>query len=324
MSKLKSVKYQILSILNIALNTYYLILDTNMKIEGKLIASKITENLKKQIVNLRSKKIIPNLVVIFVGNDPASATYVKRKEILAKEIGVKISIIRINPKLNQEATLKKLVQRLNQNASIHGVIIQRPVPLPITTQELNNLVVPAKDVDGLHPSTSFTPPVALAVTAILEYIFLKPRIKLWTQKQVTAKFGVSKKLLNCLQKRKILIIGRGETAGKPIADTLIKMGIKFTVAHSRTDNLIGLCLSSNIIISCVGKANIVRPDMVKNETILIGVGLHPENEKLQADYIQEEIAKKVAFYTPVPGGVGPVNVACLYLNLLQAAKIQTG
>ena len=126
-----------------------------------------------------------------------------------------------------------------------------------------------------------------------------------------------------LNYKKILVIGRGETAGKPIAKYLTKNKIQFTVAHSSTENLKSATLSADIIISAVGKPNIVRHEMIPNKTILIGVGLHPENDRLETDYIQEEIADKALFYTPVPGGVGPVNVAMLMTNVVIAAELQT-
>ena len=166
-----------------------------------------------------------------------------------------------------------------------------------------------KDLDGFHPDSPFTPPVASAVVKILKWVYKGVRSS--SNSRSDPEFP------RWLKDKKILIIGRGETGGKPVAQTLEKMGIRFIVAHSKTNNLKELCLTSDIIISCVGKPNIVRPQMVADYTILIGVGLHEENGKLQTDYNQHEIAEKVAYYTPVPGGVGPVNVIYLFENLLK-------
>lgn len=276
-----------------------------MKIDGKVIAHDIKEELKKQVFRLRRKNIIPHLAVILVGNDPSSLIYIKQKKKLGEEIGVKISIYNLECTINKKR-LANLVNKLNKDKTTNGIIIQRPIPFQIEKEELDRLVTPGKDVDGFHPHSQYLPPVALAVAKILDWVKNDKKN--------------SEPLLQWLKKQKILVIGRGETAGRPIAEFLRKNQLKFTAAHSQTDNIKQLCLSSDIIISAVGKPNIVRPDMVTAKTILIGVGLHPEEEKLQTDYNQEEIAGKVAFYTPVPGGVGPVNVACLFENLIKASS----
>jgi len=283
-----------------------------MKIDGKVIAHDIKEELKKQVFRLRRKNIIPHLAVILVGNDPSSLIYIKQKKKLGEEIGVKISIYNLECTINKKK-LANLVNKLNKDKTTNGIIIQRPVPFPIEKEELDRLVTPRKDVDGFHPDSPFTPPVAAAVIRILTWVY--------SNYHATVCGNYSTQNFNIwLKKQKILVIGRGETAGRPIAEFLRKNQIKFIVAHSQTTNIKQLCLSSGIIISAVGKPNIVRPDMVTAKTILIGVGLHPEEDKLQTDYNQEEIAGKVAFYTPVPGGVGPVNVACLFENLIKASS----
>ena len=257
-----------------------------MKIDGKLIASEIKERLKKDVICLRQKGILPHLIVVLIGNDPASLVYVNQKQKVAEEIGVKFSIFNFpaSPAGRQFSIAKeelvKLVNRLNADKSAHGIIIQRPVPIDIEKDELDQMVIPAKDVDGFHPQSPFYPPVALAVLKILS----------WVEKDCC---NNPKPFYSWLKEKKILVIGRGETAGRPIAETLGKKGAAFTVANSQTTNLKDLCLNSDIIISCVGISNIVRlssdsphngspvvrHDMVKTSTILIGVGLHLENSR---------------------------------------------
>lgn len=279
-----------------------------MKIDGNEIASAIKKNISLQSRKLKRKKVSPQLAVILIGNDPSSIVYVGRKRKFGQETGVKVSIFHhqtISPD-----KLFGLISDLNKDESVHGIIIQRPVAGPIDPNQLNLAVSVSKDVDGFHPDSLYNAPIAEAVYKILTAIYINNfkrnfrSINLW------------------LEKKKILVIGRGETAGKPIAEFLTKKKIKFKVAHSQTDNLKGLCLASGIILSCVGKPNIVRHDMVLPKTILIGVGLHPENERLAPDYNQDEISNIVTFYTPVPGGVGPVNVACLFENLMKAVNKQ--
>ena len=264
-----------------------------MKIEGRKIALEIEKSLHINTV--------PTLAVILIGKDASSLNYVSQKLKVGIKTGIKVKLFRYDLNINIK-TLEKFVISLNQDKKIHGIIIQRPVPLAVSSKRLNIMVSPNKDIDGFHPRSRFDPPVALAVTEILKSI--RPfNFITWLKKQI------------------ILIIGRGETAGKPIAKYFIKKDFKVTVAHSQTINLKEMALSSNIIISCVGKSDIVRHDMVNSSTILIGVGLHLKDNKLKPDYREEDIASKVAFYTPVPGGVGPVNVIMLMKNVIKAAKL---
>lgn len=276
-----------------------------MKIDGKQIASQIKEELKTKVVALRRKKILPHLAVILVGTDPNSIIYIRRKQKLGEEIGVKVTVYRKDARKEKEELIS-LVKKLNKDKTVHGIIIQRPVPIAMDKEELDKIVTWEKDVDGFHPKSPFTPPVALAVIKLLEWVY-------------AAANNNPNNFLPWLNKQKILIIGRGETAGKPIAKTFAKMKITFSVGHSQTNNLKELCLKSNIVISCVGKPNILRHTMINKKSTVIGVGLHTENGKLATDYNQEEIGAKAAYWTPIPGGVGPVNVACLFENLLKAA-----
>ncbi len=279
-----------------------------MKIDGSQIASELKSRLRKKVVYLHRKHIIPHLAVILVGDDLNSLIYVRQKEKTAKELGVKLSKFQIAKSANTKKQLIDLIKKLNKDKNIHGIIIQRPLPIDITKEELDQLVIPQKDVDGFHKKSVFTPPIAKAVLTILEWVFKSIRTDYQT-------------FLAWLKKQKIVIIGRGVTAGKPIAETFKKMGITYRVAHSQTKNLKDLCLSSNIIISCVGGKHIVRQQYITNKSILIGVGLHRNRKgKLEPDYDQEKIKTRVKYYTPVPKGVGPVNVACLFENLIQATS----
>lgn len=271
-----------------------------MIIDGRKIASEIENSLRLQIASLKSKNIQPTLAVILIGDDPSSQKYISRKIITGEKIGLRVIPYRFPPTI-PVSRLKDLIEKLNQDKAIHGIIIQRPVPLAITALMLNLLVLPSKDVDSFHPKSQFNPPVALAVEAILKSVH-PANFRIW------------------LKNKNILVIGRGETAGKPIAKYLKKINLKYAVAHSHTKNLNNLISAADIIISCVGKPNIVRHNMINSASIIIGVGLHPEDNRLKPDYNQEEITSKAAYYTPVPGGVGPVNVAMLMKNVLKASQ----
>lgn len=286
-----------------------------MRIDGRLLAEKLKRTLKLKVDSYIEKHIYPHLAVVIVGFDPSSLTYISQKRKVGEEIGVRVSILDF-PASVEKNKLFHVIGNLNADITIHGIIIQRPVPLLVTCQQLNTSIIPSKDVDGFHPNSLYTPPIASAVLKIMQSVH-KDIIRTNKKSPLVQK---NKLFLSWLKSKKILVIGRGETAGKPIADTLQKLEIQLKIAHSKTNNLRDLCLTSDIIISCVGRPYIVRHDMVTSKTILIGVGLHGEDGKLKADYHQDEIANTVAYYTPVPGGIGPVNVACLFENVIKAAK----
>ena len=276
-----------------------------MLINGREIAAGIAEDLQIKIAELKQHEIIAKLAVALVGKDLGSEKYVEQKVKLGLRLGIKVAVSRLENSAKPQSLIS-LVNGWNKDPAIHGIIIQRPLPLKIESNELNNLPSREKDVDGFHPQSLFDPPIVLAVMKILENIYRLSHD--------------NNDLLKWLAEKKILIIGRGETAGRPIAKYLTKNKLPFTVAHSGTGDLKQLTLTSDIIISAVGKPNIVRHDMISEKTVLIGVGLHPENDHLATDYNQEEIAGKALFYTPVPGGVGPVNVAMLMENVIIAAE----
>lgn len=279
-----------------------------MKIDGRLIAEHLKEKLHSSISQLPSS---PHLAVVLAGKDPSSLSYVGQKVKVGKEIGAQVVIFPF-PENVLAHKVFTLIEKLNTDSTITGIIIQRPLPIDVDREKLNKAVTASKDVDGFHPDSKFTPPVACAIIKILQ----------WVYHNETMKPPASEHFYPWLSHKKILVIGRGETAGRPIVNYLIKNNFHVTIAHSKTENSDQLCLQSDIIISCVGRSHIVRPRMVTMKTTLIGVGMHPENDTFVADYNQEEIATKVAYYTPVPGGVGPVNVACLFENLVKASQLK--
>lgn len=271
-----------------------------MIIPGTIIANSIKETVHKKVTSLSGT---PHLAVVIVGDDPSSLTYINRKKKMGEEIGVMVSVYHLKPK--ELENFYTTVKILNEDEEVDGIIIQRPVPLNIRKEELDILVRPEKDVDGFHPASRFTPPIGQAILTILEWVYQQEK-----DKQLFSDW---------LNQKKILVIGRGETGGGPIIKTFHKMKIPIQNAHSKTENIKELCLSSDIIISCVGKADIVRHDMVTKKTILLGVGMHPD-QTFVPDYNQEELKGCVAYYTPVPGGVGPVNVSYLLKNVVDASS----
>jgi methylenetetrahydrofolate dehydrogenase (NADP+)/methenyltetrahydrofolate cyclohydrolase len=277
-----------------------------MKIDGKEISNKIFKKLKPTINKLKEQEIIPHLAIILIDKDPASVAYVNQKEIKGKLIGAKISVENL-PSDTSEKKLLTVIKQLNDDNNIHGIIIQRPLPKNINSNNVSIAVDPKKDVDGFHPNSNFQPPIALAVLRILKVIY--PSL-------------ASPSLARShLAKLKVVVVGKGETGGKPIIKMLKQMGIEPQVIDSKTPNKEAITKAADIIISAVGKSNVVKPEMLKKGVILIGVGLHKGNDgKLHGDYDEEKIKKIASFYTPTPGGVGPINVAMLLKNLVKAAE----
>lgn len=262
-----------------------------MKIDGRKIAREILDELKLKIQNLN---VTPTLAIILVGDNPQSVAYIEQKELKATRIGARVIIKKLDDKIS-ESELLNIVRNLNNNSEVHGIIIQRPVP-NINSEKLDPSVIPEKDVDGFNPASNFEPPIAKAIIKIL--------------KSVEPNFT----------NKKIAIIGRGETGGKPIIKTFEKMGIDFSVIDSKSKNPELITKFADIIISAVGKPNILNSETIKKGSIILSVGLHKaSDEKLHGDYDESEIERTASFYTPTPGGVGPVNVACLLENLVNAA-----
>ncbi len=276
-----------------------------MKIDGKKIANKIIADLKKDIRSLKAKGIFPKLAIILVGDDPASVAYVKRKEIKAKEIGIKTVIKRFSPDISQESLLAA-IQQFSKNNKTHGIIVQQPLPKHIDVEDIINSVAPEKDVDGFLENSKFEMPIANAVLEILINVY-------------NIKGGVAK-VKDWLKAKKIVVIGKGETGGKPTINMLKKLGVKPQIIDSKTTNHELLTKKADIIISAVGKQNIITGNMIKKGVILISIGLSGGTDgKMHGDYEEQEIKDKASFYTPTPGGVGPINIAMLLKNLISAA-----
>lgn len=261
-----------------------------MRIDGKAIAETILTDLTRQVTNLKKREIIPTLAVIQVGDDPGSIAYIRQKQKAADQIGAKL-ILNHQPSAISNQQLQMIIEQYNNDPSIHGLIVQRPLPKNLHTDTIRL----SKDVDGFLPNSPYPVPVVAAVLKILD---------------------------NTIKNKKVVVIGRGDTAGKPITEALIKLGCNVTVVHSQTPNPNEITKTADILISCVGRPNVVRRDNIKKGAILISVGLWRDDEgHLHGDYEEGEIKDVAAYFTPTPGGVGPVNVATLMANLLSAVSL---
>lgn len=267
-----------------------------MKIDGRQIASEILKSLKPQVSAFISNGTMPTLAIILIGNNEASKSYIKQKQLKAEEIGAKIELYHFNSTSQKE--LIELIDKLNIDPKIHGIIIQRPLPNEFDRDQISHIVTPEKDVDGFNSESNFDAPVALGVIEILKSIGLAE-----------------------LTNKKIIVIGKGETAGGPIIKLLDKMEINFEIIDRQTPNPDELIKEAEIIISAIGRENVIKTQLLNSKQILIGVGLFPKDGKLKGDYDEVDVEDKVKYYTPTLGGVGPVNVACLMKNLILAVQM---
>ena len=284
-------------------------------IDGKDYASRLRGKLKIAINNLREKyKITPGLAVVLVGNDPASEIYVRNKGIQTKEAGMNSFEYRL-PENTSENDLLAKVEELNSDRSVNGILVQFPVPKHMEQQKIIEKILPSKDVDGLHPVNS-----GYLASGLKGLVPCTPQ-------------GASlliKDSLPSLSGLHAVIVGRSNLVGKPIAQLLLRENCTVTICHSKTKNLKEVCLSADVLVAAVGISELVKEDWVKDGAVVIDVGINrlpaPENgegkTKLVGDVDFERIKNKASAITPVPGGVGPMTIACLLLNTLEATCVQ--
>lgn len=287
-----------------------------MKIDGKAIANIIIAHLKKNIPKLAKK---PALSIVQVNSSPESASFVKIKEKTTLKIKAKFEIIRYRKISDFEGFANK-IKTTAYNEKITAVVIQQPLPSSLTTESLYNFIPLEKEIEGHKKKSPFTPPIALAVLTILKYIYRPGGKK--TFDEVNFNMKKDKQFLrNILKRKKIVLIGRGATGGKPIAKVLNSLNINFINIHSKTPTPEFFYKEADIIISAVGK-KVLTPEVVKPGVILISVGVRQENGKWKGDYDEREIKNIASFYTPVPGGIGPLDIVYLMCNLVEATKMQ--
>ncbi len=280
-----------------------------MRIDGKAIATTILEQLTQTCIQLQKRGVVPTLAVGLVGDDPGSASYVRQKTLTAEHIGARLLLSKWNTDVPAE-TVAQAIRSWNEDQSIDGIIIQRPLPSHLTDPTLLNSVAPDKDVDGFVPGSAFPVPVAKAVEILL---------------MAASSTKLPGAFASWMRKKHVVIIGRGETAGKPIAAHLSKYQSELMVIHSKTapQESAYRMKTADVIVSCVGRERTIGAGDIKPGAILVSVGITRDaNNVLHGDYEEEDIREVAGAYTPTPGGVGPVNVACLMQNLVQAAAPQ--
>ena len=279
-----------------------------VRMDGKMVSAKVRGSILEEVNGLKDKGVRPGLAVIIVGEDPASKVYVRNKERACEECGFYSEKYALPEETTQEELLG-LIDELNHNPRIDGILCQLPVPKHSNEQAIIDAISPEKDVDAFHPinvgkimvgNFDFLPCTPAGVMQLLEEYDIDPNGK------------------NCV------VIGRSNIVGKPMAMLLLHKNGTVTICHSRTKNLKEVCAQADILVAAVGKADFVTADMVKEGAVVIDVGMNRKDGKLCGDVAFDEVNEKASYLTPVPGGVGPMTITMLMKNTLKAAKLHHG
>ena len=276
-----------------------------MIIDGKKEAANLREEIKSEILEIKKKiNKNPSLTVILIGDFAPSQIYVRNKEKNSTEVGITSNVIKYSNEVKEKEVLDK-INELNNDKNISGILVQLPLPEQISKEKIINAIDPKKDVDGFNPINvgnlasgykSIVPCTPLGCLLLIKKV----------EKNLSGKHAV--------------IIGRSNLNGKPMAQLLLKENCTVTVVHSKTNNLQEECLKADILVAAVGVPNLVKKDWVKSSAIIIDVGINKVGDKIVGDVNFEEIKDNIKAITPVPGGVGPMTIACLLKNTLECFK----
>ena len=274
-------------------------------IDGKKAAAELRDELKKEVSELKNKyNKVPGLTVILIGELAPSKIYVKNKEKSAIEVGLKSDVIRY-PDTVEEKTVLDKIDELNNDDTVSGILVQLPLPKHINKQKVIESISPGKDVDGFHPmnvgNLSSGYESSVPCTPLGCYLLIK-------------------KIEPNLSGKKAVVIGRSNLNGKPMTQLLLKENCTVTITHSKTADLKGECLKGDIIVAAVGIPELVKGDWVKKDAIVIDVGINKTEKGIVGDVAFDEVSKVAKALTPVPGGVGPMTIACLLKNTIECFK----
>jgi len=277
--------------------------------DGKAVARSIREGLKEEIEGLKKKGIHPGLAVVLVGENPASMVYVKNKGEACRSAGIYSEEHKL-PEEMKEADLLRLIDQLNKDPRIHGILVQLPLPAHINKDRILASVSPEKDVDGFHEinmgrlligQEGLVPCTPLGIMKLLEHYHIP----------VEGRFAV--------------VVGRSNIVGKPVALMLLQRNATVTICHTRTKNMGEVCRMADILIAAAGRPGMITADMIREGAVVVDVGINRlDTGKLTGDVDFESASKRAGWITPVPGGVGPMTIAMLLYNTVKAAKMATG
>ena len=286
------------------------------RIDGVAVARAVRADVASEVAELRARGITPGLTVVIVGADPASQSYVKSKEKASAEVGMKGEIIRL-PSNASQRDLEALIDRLNADGTVHGILVQSPLPTHMDTNTVVRRIAPEKDVDGFHP-------VNVGKMLIGEKNGFSPCTPLGVQ-ELLVRYGVS------TAGQDVVIIGRSNIVGKPMAALLVQSGVggdcTVTICHSRTRDLASHTRRADIVIAAIGKPEAITGDMIRPGAVVIDVGINrvPDDSvsrgyRLVGDVHYESASQVASVISPVPGGVGPMTIAMLLKNTVRAAR----
>ena len=274
-------------------------------IDGKKEAANLREELKKEVSQLKTKyNKVPGLTVILIGDLTPSQIYVRNKEKSAKEVGLKSEVIKY-PDSVEETTILNKIHELNKDETVSGILVQLPLPRHINKKKVIEAIIPEKDVDGFHPmnvgNLSSGYESSVPCTPLGCYLLIK-------------------KVEPNLSGKKAVVIGRSNLNGKPMTQLLLKENCTVTITHSKTKDLKGECLKGDVVVAAVGIPELVKGDWIKKGSIVIDVGINKTEKGIVGDVAFDEVSKIAKAITPVPGGVGPMTIACLLKNTIECFK----
>lgn len=275
------------------------------RLDGKVVSAALKENIRSEVTFLRERKgIVPHLAVVIVGENPASKTYVRNKQRACEEVGIRSSVITLPEEVTEQALIQE-IEALNRSPEVTGILVQLPLPQQIKTQTIIEAINPAKDVDGFHPLNvgrlnsglnGIIPCTPMGILTLLQHENIE------------------------LAGKHVVIIGRSEIVGKPMAQLCLAHDATVTICHSKTKDLKNFTQQADILIVAIGRPQFVTADMVKDGAVVIDVGINRlESGKLVGDVDFEQVEPKTSYITPVPGGVGPMTIASLLSNTLKCS-----
>ena len=276
-------------------------------LDGKKLSNKIRQEVKKEVETLQQRSITPGLAVVLVGADPASAAYVNMKSKACKEAGI-YSIAHEMPESISQENILEIIEMMNKNPNIDGILVQLPLPAHIDTTAVLEAIDPTKDVDGFHPYN-----VGRVVAGLDGFIPATP----YGVMELLKEYNIDPKGKN------VCVVGASNIVGKPMATLLLNANATVEICHIFTDDLKKHTLNADIICVGVGVVNLIKEDMVKDGVIIVDIGINRlESGKLTGDVDYENVAPKSSYITPVPGGVGPMTIAMLLKNTIKSAKMR--
>lgn len=274
-------------------------------LDGKKVATDVRANITKEIEQLKTKGITPGLAVVLVGEDPASQVYVRNKEKACHAVGIDSFMHRL-PADTKEETLLELIEKLNADTAVHGILVQLPLPRQIDPDAVLQTIDPAKDVDGFHPFNA-----GKLLAGLKSFVPCTPRGIM----HLLAAYNIS------LAGKHAVVVGRSNIVGKPMAHLLLARDATVTVCHSKTAGLKDFTRSADILVVAVGRPRFITADMVKPGAVVVDVGINRLDEGIVGDVDFDQVKEVASYITPVPGGVGPLTIAMLLQNTMEAAAV---